>query len=251
VVDPESGTVRFVPQFPDWHGQPLQELLTQSLSAPVLVRSEAHLAVAGEHWRGAAAGAKSAVYVQMGVGVGMGVMIDGVVYRGAAGAAGEIGYLPISGSPAPQSPQGFGPLESAVGAAAFTRLAREAIENGKGAGILAVATDEEPGPEAVIQAAAAGDRTAGAIVEAILTTLEKGLISITAVLNPEIVVLGGGLAPSLEPHLPRLQKALGSAVPVPPTLVITALADNATALGALRLGVDHVETQVFNSLASP
>lgn len=249
VVDPSTGVVRFTPQFPDLHGQPLRDLLSESLGAPVLVQSEAHLAVAGEHWRGAAAELRNVVYVQMGVGVGMGIVINGEVYHGAAGASGEVGYLPVGGPPA-RTVEDFGPFETAVGAGAFTRLASEAIARGKGERLLATAGGVEPGPEAVLRALEAGDRAARAIVNRILDTLCQGLTSITAILNPEMVVLGGGLARPLEAHLPRLQQALAATVPAPPRLQITALGDRAVAMGALRLGIEHVETQLFEALGA-
>jgi predicted NBD/HSP70 family sugar kinase len=250
VVDPNTGTVRYVPQFPEWHGQPLQDLLSESLDARVLVQSEAHLAVAGEHWRGAAQGSDNAVYLQMGVGVGMGILINGTVYRGTTGAAGEVGYLPLNGTGPAETPEGFGPFETAVGATAFTRLAAEAISQGRGREIAALADGDEPGPATVLHAAAAGDRTAQAIVDQILGTLAQGLVGIAAVLNPEIIVLGGGLAEPLAPYLPRLQQVLAGAVPTPPRLVLTTLADNAVAMGALRLGVERVEAELFESLSS-
>jgi len=250
VVDPSTGGVVFTPQFPDLHGQPLRDLLSQTLGFSVLVQSEAHLAVAGEHWRGAAAALRNVVYVQMGVGVGMGILINGEVYHGAAGASGEVGYLPLGGE-VPARVEGYGPFESAVGAGAFARLASSAIERGKGEAILAAAVGAEPGPEAVLGALEAGDRAARAIVNRILDTLCQGLTSITAVLNPEMVVLGGGLARPLAAFLPRLEQALAATVPVPPRLQITALGDRAVAMGALRLGIEHVETRLFEMLGGP
>jgi predicted NBD/HSP70 family sugar kinase len=249
VVDPSTGVVRFTPQFPDLHGQPLRDLLSRSLETPVLVQSEAHLAVAGEHWRGAAAELRNVVYVQIGVGVGMGILINGEVYHGAAGASGEVGYLPVGGPPS-DAVEDYGPFETAVGAGAFSRLAAEVISRGKGERILAAADGGEPGPEAVLRALEAGDRAARAIVNRILETLGQGLTSVTAILNPEMVVLGGGLARPLEAYLPRLEQTLASAVPAPPRLQVTALGDRAVAMGALRLGIEHVEAQLFAALGS-
>lgn len=114
----------------------------------------------------------------------------------------------------------------------------------------AAADGSEPGPEAVLRALEAGDRAARAIVNRILETLCQGLTSITAILNPEMVVLGGGLARPLEAHLPRLEQALAATVPVPPRLQITALGDRAVAMGALRRGIEHVETELFETLGA-
>src|SRR5262249_3029211 len=94
-VDRETGSVTFAPQLPGWQARAVGPELENVIGVPVLVESEAHLAMLGESWRGVAQGATDAVFVQLGVGIGMGVLIGGEIYRGASGAAGEIGYLPI------------------------------------------------------------------------------------------------------------------------------------------------------------
>ena len=95
VVDPVSGRVTLAPQLGGWEGIRLAHRLEPAFPCSVLVDNEVHLSVLGERWRGSAQGIDDALYVQVGVGIGGGVLIGGDVYRGAGGAAGEIGYLPI------------------------------------------------------------------------------------------------------------------------------------------------------------
>src|SRR4029079_16399879 len=89
------GRVTLAPQLRGWEGIRLASRLESSFPCPVLVDNEVHLSVLGERWRGAAQVIDDALYVQVGVGIGGGILIGGDVYRGAGGAAGEIGYLPV------------------------------------------------------------------------------------------------------------------------------------------------------------
>jgi predicted NBD/HSP70 family sugar kinase len=214
----------------------------------VRIEHDVHLAVTGEYWRGVAAASRSAVYVQIDVGVGMGVLIDGTIYAGADGAAGEVGYLPVvRGRRDTGGPTGLGPFEAAVGATAFARLAREAIAAGAGAGIEH-GPDGEVSAAAVLSAARNGDPAAAGIVDTVLDDLAAGLACIAAVLNPEIVVLGGEVGVQLGDYLPRLQRLLNDAVPAPPRVHITSLQDEAIALGAVRRGIEGVEEQIFHQI---
>lgn len=250
IVDPESGTVRLAPQLPGWEGRPLRRLLSDALATPVLLEHDVHLAVTGEYWRGVAAGSRSAVYVQIDVGVGMGFLIDGTIYTGAAGAAGEVGYLPITrDQPRTDEPTGLGPFEAAVGATAFSRLANKAIANGTGTNI-----QQSPAGNittaAVLTAARHGDPTAADIINTVLDNLATGLACIAAILNPEIIVLGGEVGIQLSDHTPQLQQHLNRSVPAPPRIHITSLQDQAVALGAVHRGIETVETQIFDQIAA-
>ncbi|TDC47888.1 ROK family protein [Jiangella ureilytica] len=248
IVDRESGTVRLVPQLSGWEGRPLARLLSEALAAPVLLEHDVHLAVIGEYWRGVAAGLRNAAYVQIDVGVGMGFLIDGTVYAGADGAAGEVGYLPVVRSrPATGTAAGLGPFEAAAGATAFSALAAEAIARGEETS-LRPSRSGEITAASVLAAARDGDRTAAGIVDTVLGHLAGGLASIAAVLNPEIVVLGGEVGEQLGAYLPRLQQQLDAAVPAPPRVHVTSLEDQAIALGAVRRGIDTVERQIFDQL---
>jgi predicted NBD/HSP70 family sugar kinase len=249
VVDPVTGTARFAPQLPGWDGIHLQTELGQ-LAPVVLVESEAHLAVLAEHWQGAATGVQNAVYIQAGVGVGMGVLIDGSVYRGAAGAAGEIGYLPFLGAGARGTPSDAGAFEAAVGADALSALAQDAIAKGEGETILAAAGGGHVGPAAVFGAANDGDPVARGIVDTLVERLGLGVACVAAVLNPEVVVIGGGLAAALGPELPGLREQVARHVPIPPRIELTVLGDRAVALGAVRRAIEQVEDSIFDDLTN-
>src|SRR5918996_1827167 len=164
VVDPASGRIALAPQLPGWEGLELRQELGRSFRCPVLVENEVRLSVLAERWQGAAQGIDDAVYIQIGVGIGGGILIGGELYRGADGAAGEIGYLPYPyDSPLANGP---GPFEHSAGGSAFARLGRGAGAGGGGELFtqLAGGDPEAVDAEVVFAAAAEGDEVARAII---------------------------------------------------------------------------------------
>ena len=232
LVDRDTGSVTFAPQLPGWQGRAVGPALEEALGVPVLIESEAHLAMLGESWRGAALGATNAVFVQLGVGIGMGVLIGGEIYRGASGAAGEIGYLPI-GHVQPRGPEGV--FEATIGSEALTRHLEATSSS--------AAVELSP---ADLFKHAEEDEESRAIVESMLGYLSTGLISVSAVLNPELIVLGGGLAASLGPYVDRLEQELATKVLKPPRVERSVLGDTAVAIGAIKRGILYVERGLFD-----
>lgn len=116
VVDPVTGVVTLAPQLGDWGGLPPAVQLSDRLGCPVTVENEMALAVLGEHWSGAAQGVENVIYVGLGVGVGAGALIEGKLYRGPHGIAGEIGYLPLRRIEPDGAQTEPGQFEQAVGA---------------------------------------------------------------------------------------------------------------------------------------
>ena len=154
VVDPVSGRVTLAPQLGGWEGIRLASRLEPSFPCSVLVDNEVHLSVLGERWRGSAQGIDDALYVQVGVGIGGGVLIGGDVYRGAGGAAGEIGYLPIFDDD-DAGRDGLGPFEHAAGGTAFARLGRRAAAAGESPTLLELAGGDPDAIDAEVVFAAA------------------------------------------------------------------------------------------------
>jgi predicted NBD/HSP70 family sugar kinase len=247
VVDPGSGRVTLAPQLAGWEGIRLAPALRRSFPCPVLVDNEVHLAVLAERWLGAARGIDDVVYVQIGVGIGAGILIGGKVYRGAGGAAGEIGYLPIPDDYQPPA-AGLGCFEHAAGGSAFARLGREAARERDGAVLRELAGGDPKAVDAeiVFRAAARGDEAAERVLDDLLERLALGIASVAAVLNPATVIIGGGLSRAGEPLLEPLDRRVGELVPRPPRLVLSALGDEAVALGAVRLATHSVDERLFS-----
>ena len=213
----------------------------------MLVDNEVHLSVLGERWRGAAQGIDDALYVQVGVGIGGGILIGGDVYRGVGGAAGEIGYLPIFDDDDARR-DGLGPFEHAAGGTAFARLGRRAAAAGESPTLLELAGGDLDtiDAEMVFAAADRGDAAARLILDELLQRLTRGIASAVTILNPSTVIVGGGISRAGERLLEPLQRFIADLVPVPPLVVLSSLGDESVALGATRLALQAVEERLFN-----
>ena len=246
VVDPVSGRVTLAPQLGGWEGIRLASRLEPAFPCSVLVDNEVHLSVLGERWRGSAQGIDDALYVQVGVGIGGGVLIGGDVYRGAGGAAGEIGYLPIFDDDAERN--GLGPFEHAAGGTAFARLGRRAAASGESPALLELAGGDPDAidAEVVFAAADGGDEAARRILDELLERLARGIASAVTILNPSTVIVGGGVSRAGEKLLEPLERRIAALVPVAPRVVLSTLADEAVALGAARLALLAVEERLFD-----
>jgi predicted NBD/HSP70 family sugar kinase len=234
VVDPVSGRVSLAPQLPGWEGIELGSRLEPAFGCPVLVDNEVRLSLLAERWRGAAQEIDDAFFVQIGIGIGGGVLFGGKVYRGAGGAAGEIGYLPLFDEE--EASDGLGPFEHAAGGTAFARLAQKA-------GLAAVDA------ETVFAAAAAGDATAIEVLETLLDRLARGIAAAIVVLNPATVIIGGGISRAGEQLRGPLEQRIRALVPVPPRIILSQLGDEAVALGGVRLALQQVEQTLFDFAA--
>ena len=248
VVDPDSGVITLAPQLPGWEGINLRERLSRSFACPVLVENEAHLSVLAERRRGAAVGVEEAVCIQIGVGVGAGILSGGNLYRGADGAAGEIGYLPLPDVEEEPAADGLGPFERAAGGSAFARLGRRAASGDEGAQLRTLAGGD-PGAvdaEVVFEAARRGDEAAASVLDELVRRLARGIACVVAVLNPATVIIGGGLSRAGTLLLEPLQEHVAALVPVPPRLVLSSLGDESVALGAVQLAIQSVEDELFS-----
>lgn len=245
VIEPNGGRVTLAPQLEGWEGLPLRSRLAESFSCPVLVENEVQLAVLGEGWRGAARGLDRVAYVQIGVGIGAGVVINGELHRGANGAAGEIGYLPLGDGERPKG--GAGPFEYAAGGAAFARLGAQAADRASGATLRSLAGGDPAAVDArvVFEAVRQGDAAARAIVRKLVRRLARGVASLVLVFDPEAVIIGGGLARAGELLRAPLERELHAMVPLRPPVLLSALADEASAYGALHLALRTVDERLF------
>jgi predicted NBD/HSP70 family sugar kinase len=246
IVDPESGRIALAPQLPGWEEIDLMAALRRSFDCPVLVENEVRLSVLAERWRGAAQDIDDAVYVQIGVGIGAGILIGGRLYRGADGAAGEIGYLPFPGGP--PLGDGPGPFEDAAGGNAFARLGRAAAAGSDGALLRELAGGDPAAVDAKVVFAAARQRDAAAcaIVEELTRRLAHGVAAVAAVLNPSTVIIGGGVSRAGADLLEPLERQVRELVPRPPRLVLSSFGDESVALGAIRLALQSVDERLFS-----
>lgn len=217
-----DSAIQLCPNVPFLEGVNLAELLQQRLHCPVVVDNDVNLGAVGEKWRGCAANFTDFAYLAVGTGVGMGVILNGSLYRGSHGFAGEVGYLPVPG------PGGPTPLEQVVGGNA---IVREFLRRQPGPTPPGVREARD-----VFERALAGDPAALAVTQEVAFALAWAIASVAAVLDLPLVVLGGGvgLNPAL---LPRVRELLHELVPVPPEVRPSVLGGDASLLGAIAVAL--------------
>jgi len=190
-VKVEEGTVVKAPNLPCLDGFPLATALTNELGLPAILENDANAAAVGEMWQGAAVGCKTIICLTLGTGVGGGIILDGKLWRGVDGAAAEIGHMcvdPFGGVACTCGSRGC--LEVFASATAIVRMTREA-SSGYPDSILQ--GNEDLTAEMIFEAGQEGDELALEIFRRMGVYLGIGLANLINILNPEMIVLGGGV----------------------------------------------------------
>lgn len=244
-LDQDRGVVFLAPNL-GWRNVPLGALLGERLWLPVWLENDANLAALGEHSYGAGRGESHMVYITVSTGVGGGIILDGRIYRGAGGGAGEIGHVTVAPGGPVCNCGNDGCLEAVASGTAIARRARALVDDGRGAGLLAI-TGGEPdrvSARTVAEAAAAGDSEAVVLLRDAGRYLGLAVAGVVNLLNPSAVVLGGGVMQSGAVHWDAMweeirRRALDSSLA---TVRVTrgSLGGDAGALGAAALALDNL-----------
>jgi predicted NBD/HSP70 family sugar kinase len=243
--DPSTGRLRYASHLPGWHSPTLLEELAAALPMPVEYENDVNLVAVAEQRLGAARGHDDFVLLWNEEGLGAALVIGGRLHRGFTGGAGEIGFLPVPGTPLVRqvAKAGSGGFQELAGAQTVPRLARELgiadVPQGPhhevAAGLLARAAEAEQGPY----------RT---LLDTFATALATGLASMTAVLDPGLVVLSGPLiAAGGEPLRERVQSELAELAPSRPRLVIGDVQEHPVLRGALETALAATRDEVFDT----
>ncbi|NLP36719.1 MAG: ROK family protein [Firmicutes bacterium] len=193
--DRKQRLVLKLPNIPRVNHFPLESALSHRLGVPVLVENDANAAAVGEASRGAGKGHRNLIYITVSTGIGAGFIFNGELYRGSRGFAGEFGHMQIK----PDGPLcGCGKkgcLEAVASGSAIARQANEALKSGRETKLSALAAQNggKVTAEHVFLAAQAKDRTAQNIIEEAVYYLGLGISNLINLLNPSVVVLGGGV----------------------------------------------------------
>jgi glucokinase len=203
VVEVEKGYLRAMPATPlsDLCNVPLASLIHERTGLAVFVDNDVNALSLGEWMFGLGRGAASLVTVAIGTGVGGGMIVDGALVRGRLNTAGEIGHLPV-GLTGPRCPCGaIGCLTAYVGGGTLPERARERLARYPGSAALARAGGDPSRIDAagLFAAAAAGDPLARSVVDEACEALAIGIGALVNLLNPEVIVITGGVAASLAP----------------------------------------------------
>ena len=238
VLLPGDSHLALAPRLPGWEQPAVLSSLREMVACPVVFENDVNLAAIGELAGGAGRGVRDFVLVSIGTGLGMGVVLDGRLHRGAVGLAGEIGYLPMQESKqlhAAAGPiRGPGPTERLISSQAVIELAKQS-------GMSQVSS-----VASVIDAARAGDEQALRVVATIAERLAHCVASVAAVLDPELVILGGGIGTGAGPLLLEpLQRNLAAISPLRPRLGISELGSAAVVDGAVTEALRLVVERLF------
>jgi glucokinase len=238
-VNLDAGVIVTAPNLPSLDSFPLTAALEAELGTRVILENDANAAAIGEMWRGAGRGYRTLICVTLGTGVGGGIILDGELWRGVDGSAGEVGHIgvdPFAGVPCTCGSRGC--LEVYASATAIVRMTREA-RTGYPNSILDNAEDLTSAK--VYEAGMAGDELAIEVFRRMGVYLGIGLASLINVLNPEIIVIGGGLSNGwalFESHMH--QQVIERAFPIPARrvkIVRAECGDDAGLLGAAHLAL--------------
>ncbi len=244
VLDPRTGAPRLAVNLPTWH-EGVPDALREVLHTPVVIENDVNLAAMAERADGAAPGLDDFAFVWLGTGLGLATVMGGKVRRGAGGAAGEIGWMPVHGAPLPagnEHPSKAG-LQALAGAFAVQALAAEYSVPG--------ATAAAAVANAVADLARDPNGQGAAFIDEVAHRVAIGVAAVCVVLDPGLVVLGGTvgkaggaeLAARVAAEVPRLCLAR-------PRVVATTVPGQPVLLGAMQEALSQARAALLTSLGT-
>ncbi|MDX3849288.1 ROK family transcriptional regulator [Streptomyces sp. AK02-01A] len=243
---PSTGRLRYASHLPGWHSPTLLDELAAALPMPVEYENDVNLAAVAEQRLGAARGHEDFVLLWNQEGLGAALFIGGRLHRGFTGGAGEVGFLPVPGTPLVRQvvKANSGGFQELAGAQSVPRLARS----------LGIETAEQPYAEVaaeLLARAAAGHAEDDRLAELLRLFAQRvatGLASVTAVLDPELIVLAGGVTTAGgEPLRALVQAELAELAAASPRLLIGEVRRHAVLRGALESALATTRDEVFDT----
>ena len=222
-----DGTMDLATNVAGLSSTPLASGLSKALRRPVTVDNDVNMAALGELKVGVAQKCNTFALLAIGTGVGLGLVVDGRLARGARGGAGEIAYFPIGGDPSTAAAKRRGTLEIAVSGSGVQSMLREQLRHGP-----STVLNRRSSARDVYLAAENGDAVGAAIVERHAGILAEALLALASLIDPEMIVTGGGIGSNpilLEP----LRAAVDRIAPWPVRIETSALGARAGLIGAI------------------
>lgn len=208
-VDYKTGVVKLAPNIPGWVNVPIAQMIEEAFHIPTRIDNDVRCAALGEMNFGAGKGCQNFVCITVGTGIGSGLVVNGQLVRGAANAAGEIGHIKLQMKDGPICGCGdTGCLEAFASGPSIVAMAQDYLKSGKSTKFREMAGDGEITPYIVAKAAEAGDPVAKRIFTIIGEYVGMGLVSVINLLNPEKVIIGGGVAEAGDLLLEPIRKTV-------------------------------------------
>ncbi|WP_283136222.1 ROK family transcriptional regulator [Rhizohabitans arisaemae] len=231
VFNAATGAMDRAPNVPGLGDMDVAGALRDRLGHEITIDNDVNMAVAGERWRGVAQDCANFAFIALGTGIGMGIFMDGAVRRGANGAAGEIAYAPFADDPFDVSLHEHGPLEEVLSSHGFSAS-------------YTALTDEQACPELIFERYGAQQDAARQAVAAYARHIAIVLSTVTAFLDPELIVVGGGIGsrPGLVAEVIPLYRRLAASTA---EIRTSALGAQASLVGATAVALGQVHNRLF------
>lgn len=240
-VDYEKGVLIFAPNLSGWRNVPFKKMIQQRINLPVYLENDANAAALGEKLFGSGRDVNNLVYITISTGIGAGVIINGKLYQGSTGTAGEVGHMTIDINGPLCECGNRGCFEALASGNAVAREMREMLSSGKSSVITKwVEEIKEVKAEHVFKAAREGDVSAKKIVEKTCRYLAAGIGNVINLLNPELIIIGGGVSNAWDvirgPVMKELKKRAFKPNLDAVKVICSKMGDDIGVLGAAALG---------------
>lgn len=235
----DSGTVVWAPSL-GWRDLPLKQLLTDRYGLPVLVENDVNVAALGEFGFGVERNTPNLVCLAIGTGIGAGIILDGRLLRGHNQGAGEVGYFLPNIACLGRRYDEFGAFESVASGLGIARRARQRLQE-----LGHPLAEQAITAELVFEFARQHEPWAMAIVDETVDYLSQALAVISALLDPEAIVLGGGVSQSADLLIAPIRRRIEGTIPFMPRIVASTLGPQAVVMGTIMLVLDATTGQVM------
>lgn len=242
MTDVDTGRVINAVNLTGWTDVPLRDTLHEAFGVPTIVDNDVNMAALGEQWVGCARDCANFLFIALGAGVGAGIVVDGRLYRGSRWYAGEISHMHLDHRRWNTDYGDRGYLESLTGAEAIARSGLEALGEAINGKLSADSAAE------VFEAARQGSAPAQRIVQDVAVYLGTAVANITAVLDPALIVFGGGISHVGEQLFAPVRHVVSRIVPNVPEIRLTAVGDDAQLFGSLYSALQLADVRLFESL---
>ncbi|WP_198520798.1 ROK family transcriptional regulator [Alteribacter populi] len=246
ITDTQQGFVLDAPSL-GWLNYPLKEEVETELGLPVYVDNDVNVGVLGEQWKGKAQNADHVILITLGTGVGCGIIVNGMLYRGSSFAAGEIGYMVTDKNEASEEYddifKGYGFLDSHVGGPSIVKRMEKKLAETKTPDPLI--NSGELSAKVIFDLAKQDHPLASEVIRETVDHIAYSLVNVICIFNPQCVILGGGISKSGNWFLPRVKKVLTEHLPLQTEISLTEL-ESISVIGAGALCLKEHESLLKN-----
>ncbi|MFD0695913.1 ROK family protein [Paenibacillus sp. GCM10027628] len=224
ITDSKEGTVIEAPAF-KWDHMPFKKEIRKFLDKPIFVNNDVNCAALGERWVGTAKSLEDFVVITLGTGVGSAIVANGSLIQGSGYMAGELAYLVMDKDVLDNKENAFGEFglyENKISGVALSQHGYLAHE--------------------LFEMYTRGEQNAVAVIQEFVTNLSMGIANMVSLLNPQKVIIGGGVSRSLPVCLDLIRSTVASLTPIPTTIELTALGEEAGAVGAAAFAFEQLGT---------